>query len=77
MDDPQIDGTIESLVVDEHLVRERESAGNANRADRRRRPQVLMVSLDCGRELLRQGRSLPETGRDPKAADLRHTVVEG
>ena len=36
MDDRQIDCTIERLVVGEHFVWERESAGNADRAHRRR-----------------------------------------
>jgi len=31
MDDPQIHGTIEQLVTEEHALWERESAGNATR----------------------------------------------
>jgi hypothetical protein len=45
MDDPQIHGTIEQLVTEEHELWERESAGNASEADRRRLEE-LKVSLD-------------------------------
>jgi hypothetical protein len=77
MDDPQIHGTIEQLVAEEHDLWERESAGNASEADRRRL-QELKVSLDLCRDLLRQRRALREAGRDASAADLRQpAVVEG
>src|SRR5207253_224967 len=36
MDDGQIHGTIEQLVAEEHELWQRESAGNASEADRRR-----------------------------------------
>lgn len=36
MDDPQIHGTIEQLVAEEHALWQRESAGNATEADRQR-----------------------------------------
>ena len=45
MDDPQIHGTIEKLVAEEHELWQRESAGAASEADRRRL-QELRVSLD-------------------------------
>jgi hypothetical protein len=74
MDDPQIHGTIEQLVAEEHELWERESAGNASDADRRRLQQ-LKVSLDQCWDLLRQRRALREAGRDPDAAALRRTEV--
>jgi NADPH2:quinone reductase len=74
MDDPQIHGTIEQLVAEEHELWERESAGNASEADRERL-QELKVSLDQCWDLLRQRRALREAGRDPDAADVRRPEV--
>jgi hypothetical protein len=77
MDDPQIHGTIEQLVAEEHELWEREAAGNATDADKQRLQEVK-VSLDACWDLLRQRRALREAGRDPGDADLRRTeVVEG
>ena len=45
MEDPQIHGTIEQLVAEEHELWERESKGGASDADRQRL-QELQVSLD-------------------------------
>ena len=76
MDDPQIHGTIEQLVAEEHEFWERESAGNATRLTGTL--GELRVSLDQCWDLLRQRRALREAGRDPDAADVRRpTVVEG
>jgi hypothetical protein len=74
MDDPQIHGTIEQLVAEEHELWERESAGNASDADRQRLKQ-LKVSLDQCWDLLRQRRALREAGRDPDAAEARRPEV--
>jgi Protein of unknown function (DUF2630) len=74
MDDPQIHGTIEQLVAEEHKLWQRESAGNASEADRRRLDQ-LKVSLDQCWDLLRQRRALNDVGRDPDAADVRRPEV--
>jgi hypothetical protein len=74
MDDPQIHGTIEQLVAEEHELWERESAGNTSEADRQRLQQ-LKVSLDQCWDLLRQRRVLREAGRDPDAADARRPEV--
>jgi hypothetical protein len=74
MDDPQIHGTIEQLVTEEHELWERESAGNASEADRRRLEE-LKVSLDQCWDLLRQRRALREAGHDPGAADVRQGEV--
>jgi Protein of unknown function (DUF2630) len=74
MDDPQIHGTIEQLVAQEHELWERESAGTASEADRQRLQQ-LEVSLDQCWDLLRQRRALREAGRDPDAAEARRPEV--
>lgn len=74
MDDPQIHGTIESLVAEEHELWEREAAGNATE-DNRRRLEQLKVSLDQCWDLLRQRRALREAGRDPADAELRRPEV--
>jgi hypothetical protein len=74
MDDSQIHGTIEGLVAEEHELWERESAGNATDADRRRLDQ-LKVSLDQCWDLLRQRRALREAGRNPDDADVRRPEV--
>ena len=74
MNDPQIHGTIEQLVAEEHELWERESAGDATDADRQRL-QAVKVSLDQCWDLLRQRRALREAGRDPGAADVRQPEV--
>jgi hypothetical protein len=73
-DDPQIHGTIEQLVAEEHELWQRESAGSTNDADRQRLEQ-LKVSLDQCWDLLRQRRALRETGRDPEAAEVRRPEI--
>ena len=76
MDDPQIHGSIESLVAEEHELWSREAAGDAGEADRRRLEEVK-VSLDQCWDLLRQRRALREAGRDPDEAAARpEEVVE-
>jgi len=74
MDDPQIHAKVEQLVAEEHELWERESAGNAGDADRKRL-QDLGVSLDQCWDLLRQRRALREAGRDPDDADVRRPEV--
>jgi hypothetical protein len=74
MDDQQIHGTIEQLVAEEHELWERESAGNASDADRRRLQQ-LKVSLDQSWDLLRQRRARRQAGGDPEAAEVRAPEV--
>ena len=77
MDDPQIHGTIEQLVAEEHELWQRESAGSASEGDRERL-QELKVSLDQCWDMLRQRRALREAGRDPDVATVRPPdVVEG
>jgi Protein of unknown function (DUF2630) len=74
MDDPEIHGTIEQLVGEEHELWNRESAGQASEADRQRLRE-LKVSLDQCWDLMRQRRALRESGRDPDAADVRRPEV--
>jgi hypothetical protein len=74
MDDPQIHGTIEQLVTEEHELWDREAAGIADDADRRRLDQ-LKVSLDQCWDLLHQRRALRAVGRDPDAAEIRRPEV--
>ena len=74
MDDPQVHGTIEQLVAEEHALWEREAAGNASESDRQRLQQVK-VSLDQCWDLLRQRRALRDAGRDPDQADVRRPEV--
>jgi Protein of unknown function (DUF2630) len=76
MEDPQIHGTIEQLVAEEHELWEREAAGAASDDDRRRL-QELKISLDQCWDLLRQRRALREAGFDPDVATARDpSVVE-
>lgn len=74
MDDPQIHGTIEQLVAEEHELWERESNGTATENDRGRL-QELRVSLDQCWDLLRQRRALRDAGRDPDTAEARGPEV--
>ena len=77
MNDPQIHGTIEELVAEEHELWRRESEGAATDGDRQRLRQ-LKVSLDQCWDLLRQRRALREAGFDPEHAELRRSeIVEG
>jgi Protein of unknown function (DUF2630) len=43
MDDPQIHGTIENLVAEEHELWERESTGEASEDDRRRLEEIRVL----------------------------------
>jgi hypothetical protein len=74
MDDPQIHGTIERLVTEEHELWDREAAGNATEVDRERLRE-LKVSLDQCWDLLRQRRALREAGQDPDIAGVRRPEV--
>jgi Protein of unknown function (DUF2630) len=74
MDDQQIHGTIEQLVAEEHELWERESAGMADDADRRKLQQ-LRISLDQCWDLLRQRRALREAGLDETVARPRDPGV--
>jgi hypothetical protein len=70
MDDANVHDTIEKLVAEEHELWDREAAGAATDADRKRLEQVR-VSLDQCWDFLRQRRALREFDRDPDDASIR------
>ena len=70
MTDERVHENIEKLVAEEHELWDREAAGAATDADRRRLEQIR-VSLDQCWDFLRQRRALREFGRDPDDADVR------
>ncbi len=70
MDDPQIHGAIDQMVEEEHQLWEREGAGQATDADRRRLEE-LRVSLDQCWDLLRQRRARRDAGQSTEGAELR------
>jgi Protein of unknown function (DUF2630) len=72
--DPQIHGTIEELVSEEHELWQRESAGTATDEDRQRLESVK-VALDQCWDLLRQRRAKRDAGLDPEQAELRRPEV--
>jgi hypothetical protein len=74
MDDPQIHGTIEKLVAEEHELWQRESTGVANETDRERLRDIR-ISLDQCWDLLRQRRALREADLDPDTATARDSGV--
>jgi hypothetical protein len=74
MDDPQIHGTIEKLVAEEHELWQREAAGEATERDRRRLGEIR-VSLDQCWDLLRQRRARRDAGQDPDTAAARPSEV--
>jgi hypothetical protein len=77
MNDAQIHGSIEKYVAEEHELWERESAGEASDADRRRLEE-LRVSLDQCWDLLRQRRAHREFAQDPDESRTRpRQQVEG
>jgi hypothetical protein len=73
-DDPQIHGTIEELVGEEHELWRRESDGVATDGDRQRLKEIG-VSLDQCWDLLRQRRARRDAGLDPETAELRRSEV--
>jgi Protein of unknown function (DUF2630) len=70
MNDANVHDTIEKLVAEEHELWDREAAGAATDADRRRLDEIK-VSLDQCWDFLRQRRALREFGRDPGDASVR------
>ena len=70
MNDRQIHASIDEMVTEEHLLWEREGAGEASDADRERLAE-LRVALDQCWDLLRQRRARRDAGRDPEGAELR------
>ena len=74
MEDPQIHGSIDRMVAEEHELWQREAAGNATDGDRQRLEE-LRVSLDQCWDLLRQRRARREAGQSPDGAELRPSEV--
>ena len=74
VEDPQIHGSIDRMVAEEHKLWERESAGEATDSDRQRM-EALRVSLDQCWDLLRQRRARREAGQSPESAELRSPEV--
>ena len=74
MEDPQIHGSIDRMVAEEHELWQREAAGEATDSDRQRL-EAVRVSLDQCWDLLRQRRARREAGRNPDAAELRAPEV--
>jgi hypothetical protein len=74
VEDPQIHGAIEALVSEEHELWQRESAGQASEADRRRLEEIRL-SLDQCWDLLRQRRARRDAGQDPDTAATRPPEV--
>jgi hypothetical protein len=70
MTDDRVHENIEKLVAEEHELWDREAAGAATEADRRRLEEIK-VSLDRSWDFLRQRRALREFGRDPDDASIR------
>ena len=74
MSDESIAERIESLVAEEHKLREREQvdAGEAERLDEdQRRLEEVQVELDRCWDLLRQRRALRDAGAEPDQARVR------
>jgi uncharacterized protein DUF2630 len=74
LEDPQIHGSIDRMVAEEHQLWEREAAGEATDADRQRL-EALRVSLDQCWDLLRQRRARRDAGRSLEGAELRPPEV--
>ena len=69
MSDDRVHEDIEKLVAEEHELWDREAAGAATDADRRRLEEIK-VSLDRSWDFLRQRRALREFGRDTDDASI-------
>jgi hypothetical protein len=72
--DPEIHGSIDRMVAEEHELWQREAAGEATDSDRQRL-EALRVSLDQCWDLLRQRRARREAGQSPEGAGLRPPEV--
>jgi hypothetical protein len=74
VEDPEIHGSIDRMVAEEHELWQREAAGEATDSDRQRL-EALRVSLDQCWDLLRQRRARREAGQSPESAELRSPEV--
>jgi Protein of unknown function (DUF2630) len=78
MDDAGLLEQINTLVHEEHTLREQAQAGQIDSAEERARLQALEVQLDQCWDLLRQRQARREFGEDPAAAQARPvSEVEG
>ena len=74
MSDESIAARIERLVAEEHELRQREQADNANPdavQEDARRLDAVQIELDRCWDLLRQRRALRDAGADPDDAEVR------
>lgn len=70
--------TIDSLVAEEHALRERSTRNQGLDAEQRERLRAVEVELDQCWDLLRQRRAKSEFGQDPAQAQVRSArEVEG
>jgi hypothetical protein len=74
VEDPQIHGSIDRMVAEEHELWQREAAGEASDSDRQQL-EALRVSLDQCWDLLRQRRARRDAGQNPDGAELRAPEV--
>jgi hypothetical protein len=74
VEDPQIHGSIDRMVAEEHELWQREAAGEASDSDRQQL-EALRVSLDQCWDLLRQRRARRDAGQNPDRAELRAPEV--
>jgi uncharacterized protein DUF2630 len=74
VEDPQIHGSIDRMVAEEHELWQREAAGEASDSDRQQL-EALRVSLDQCWDLLRQRRARRDAGQNPDGAELRGPEV--
>jgi hypothetical protein len=74
VEDPQIHGSIDRMVAEEHELWQKEAAGEASDSDRQQL-EALRVSLDQCWDLLRQRRARRDAGQNPDGAELRAPEV--
>lgn len=78
MDDKEIHERLNSLVEDEHRLRESLSKGEITAEEEHARLRQIEVERDQCWDLLRQREALREAGRDPDEAKVRSPgEVEG
>ncbi len=70
-DDVDVIKTIDDLVEQEHLLRERHSAGEGLSPEERAQLAELEVRLDQCWDLLRRRRARRDAGKDPDAVSAR------
>lgn len=71
MTDDAIHTRIDSLIAEEHELRNRLGAGEISESEEHARLQVLETQLDQAWDLLRQRRARREFGADPDGAAAR------